>query len=108
MPNSDEPFQGSDSGLLLPRMVSEFRKPVLSTMRDLLFPTDNPWVMAGAIRTYYGQVCSTGIIGDTTDHVDGTPEKFFSHISDADEQNANVLVEIADKDRPWFFKLGVV
>ena len=108
MPHSDEPFQGSDSGLILRCMVSEFYKPVLLTMRDFLFPTNNPWIMAGAIRTYYGQVCSTGIIGDTTDHVDGTPEKFFSHISDADEQNANVLVEIAGKDRPWFFKLGVV
>lgn len=108
MPHSDEPFQGSDSGLILRCMVSEFYKPVLLTMRDFLFPTNNPVVTAGAIRTYYGQVCSTGIIGDTTDHVDGTPEKFFSHISDADEQNANVLVEIADKDRPWFFKLGVV
>ena len=108
MPHSGEPFQGSDSGLILRCMVSEFYKPVLRTMRDLLFPTDNPRVTAGAIRTYYGQVCSTGIIGDTTDLVGGTPEKFFSHISDADEQNANVLVEIAGKDRPWFFKLGVV
>lgn len=108
MPHSGELFWGPDSGLILRRMVSAFYKPVLRTMRDQLFPTNNPWVTAGAIRTYYGQVCSTGIIGDTTDHVDGTPEKFFSHISDADEQNANVLVEIAGKDRPWFFKLGVV
>lgn len=108
MPGSGDPFQGAYSGLFLRCLTSEFYKPVLSTMRGLLFPTDNPLVMAGAIRTYYGQVCSTGIIGDTTDHVDGTPEKFFSHISDADEQNANVLVEIAGKDRPWFFKLGVV
>lgn len=108
MPHSGEPFQGPDTGLILRCMVSAFYKPALSTMRDILFPTDNPWIMAGAIRTYYGQVCSTGIIGDTTDTVGGTPEKFFSHISDADEQNANVLVEIAGKDRPWFFKLGVV
>lgn len=108
MPHSGELFWGPDSGLILRRMVSAFYKPVLRTMRDQLFPTDNPWIKAGAIRTYYGQVCSTGIIGDTTDHVDGTPEKFFSHISDADEQDANVLVEIAGKDRPWFFKLGVV
>lgn len=108
MPHSGELFWGPDSGLFLRCLTSVFYKPVLRTMRDLLFPTDNPLVMAGAIRTYYGQVCSTGIIGDTTDHVNGTPEKFFSHISDADEQNANVLVEIAGKDRPWFFKLGVV
>ena len=108
MPHSGELFHGPDPGLVLRCMVSAFYKPVLLTMRDQLFPTNNPWIMAGAIRTYYGQVCSTGIIGDTTDHVDGTPEKFFSHISDADEQNANVLVEIAGKDRPWFFKLGVV
>lgn len=108
MPHSGETFQGPDTGLILRCMVSAFYKPVLRTMRDQLFPTDNPWIMAGAIRTYYGQACSTGIIGDTTDQPGGTPEKFFSHISDADEQNANVLVEIADKDRPWFFKLGVV
>ena len=108
MPYSGTPFWGPNSGLFARSMVFAFYKPVLRTMRDLLFPTNNPRVTAGAIRTYYGQVCSTGIIGDTTDHVDGTPEKFFSHISDADEQDANVLVEIAGKDRPWFFKLGVV
>lgn len=108
MPHSGETFQGPDTGLILRCMVSAFYKPVLRTMRNQLFPTDNPWIMAGAIRTYYGQACSTGIIGDTTDQPGGTPEKFFAHVSDADEQNANVLVEIADKDRPWFFKLGVV
>ena len=108
MPYSGESFVGPDTGIVTGRTVADFYRPVLLTMRNFLFPTNNPWITAGAIRTYYGQACSTGIIGDTTDQPGGTPEKFFAHVSDATEQNANVLVETADKDRPWFFKLGVV
>lgn len=108
MPYSGYNFAGPDPGIIIRRLVAEFYQPSLLTMREFLFPADTPRVKAGAIRTYYGQACATGIIGDTTDQVGGTPEKFFSHISDAGEQNANVLVEIAGKDRPWFFKLGVV
>ncbi len=85
-----------------------FYSAKVEELRNSVFKTDVPYLYSAAVRTYYGQICSTGIIGDLTDQPNGHPELFFAHISAQDESDATKLLEIDSQERPWLHKIGVI
>lgn len=100
-------------GLIFNPLISEnslftFYSAKVEELRNSVFKTDVPYLYSAAVRTYYGQVCSTGIVGDLTDQPNGHPELFFAHISAQEGSNANTLLEIDSKSRPWLHKIGVI
>lgn len=101
------------AGLIFNPLISDqtlftFYAERVEQLRNSLFPTNVPHLYSAAVRTYYGQVCSTGIIGDSTDQPNGHPELFFAHISAQDESDATKLLEIDSQERPWLHKIGVI